>query len=49
MAARRNFLNFAKLFLGGDSNNVWLLKVVLVCKNEAGFEKFKSGMILNLI
>jgi hypothetical protein len=32
MAARRIFLNFAKPFFGCDSNNVWLLMVVLVCK-----------------
>ena len=34
MAARTKYLNFAKLFYGDDSNNVWHLLVVLVCKVE---------------
>ena len=32
MAARDIFLNFAKIFGGVDSNNVWHKLVVVVCK-----------------
>jgi hypothetical protein len=34
MPARKLFLNFAKSFYGCDSNNVWHLVLVLVCKFE---------------
>ena len=34
MAEREKYLNFVKLFYGDDSNNVWHLLVVLVCKIE---------------
>jgi hypothetical protein len=32
MAAREIFLNFAKIFGGVDSNNIWHKLVVVVCK-----------------
>jgi hypothetical protein len=34
MAERTLNLNFAKIFYGDDSNNVWNIMVVLVCKME---------------
>jgi hypothetical protein len=39
MAARNIFLNFATLFGGVDSNNVWNTMVVVVCKMELICEK----------
>jgi hypothetical protein len=42
MSARNIFLNFSKSFYGGDSNNVWDLMVVLVCKGELICENPKS-------
>jgi hypothetical protein len=34
MATRALLLNFAKLFGGCDSNNIWHTLMVLVCKME---------------
>jgi hypothetical protein len=34
MAEREKYLNFGKLFIGCDSNNIWHTVVVLVCKME---------------
>jgi hypothetical protein len=49
MAERKEFLNFAKLFGGVDSNIIWHTMVVVGCKVELVCKKTKSDIILNLI
>jgi hypothetical protein len=42
IAAREKIWNFAKIFGGVDSNNIWNTMVVVVCKMELICEKPKN-------